>query len=155
MGTGICSAGGNRWSRWHLLRSLSPYISREEYFPLHKAYRNIIFGRLSSESLFSELSARMHNNECDLVEPADGSRRSSGTRIPSDPARFNRLSIYLAVTILAPEGNPTFRKGCAWFFTNSLISVSDLPSEVMRVVIQRVRPCGEHAAVRKTIPCQR
>src|SRR5206468_996177 len=57
--------------------------------------------------------------------------RNKGTRLPSDPWTGLTFSPPTSADrMLAPAGRATFRNGCAWFLMVSLISVSDLPSEV-------------------------
>src|SRR5260370_4518130 len=62
--------------------------------------------------------------------------RNNGTRLTSvTSAGFTFSKGTSADKTLAPAGNATFKKGCAWFLIRSFTSVSDFPSDVTSVVI--------------------
>ena len=96
-----------------------------------------MLGRLNSAPPFLANGAPecMNTNETAYDSVGRNPGRSSGMRLPSAPCTgFTRSPATSAESMLAPGASPTFRNGCAWFFSVSLISVRDLPSEVTRVV---------------------
>ena len=109
----------------------------QKNFPVQQTDGNVHGRKDRSDPPFfaNGVPAWMNTNETVYVPVGRKPGRSRGTRLPSGARTgFTFSPSTSADKMLAPGGRETFRKGWAWFFSNSLISVSERPSEVTRVV---------------------